>query len=79
MPHINYASNIHDGCSQDTFMNINATHRKAVRHLINNSELETDEKFKKLKILPLKKQYEYNKTILMHKIYHKRPHHICIT
>ena len=29
-------------------LNINATHRKAVRHLINNSELETDEKFKKL-------------------------------
>ena len=47
MPNINYASNIHDGCSQDTFININATHRKSVRHLINDSELETDEKFKK--------------------------------
>ena len=54
MPHINYASIVHDGCSQDTFININATHRKAVRHLINNPELETDEKLKKLKILPLK-------------------------
>ena len=71
MSYINYASTIHDGCSQDTFINVNAIHRKAVRHLINNPEQQTDEKLKTLNILPLAKQYEYNKIVLVHKIYHE--------
>ena len=71
MTHINYASTIHDGCSQDTFININAIHRKAVKHLINDPEQQTDDKLKTLGILPLKEQYKYNKIILMHKIYHE--------
>ena len=70
MSYINYASTIHDGCSQDTFININSVHRKAVKHLINDPELQTDDKLKKLKVLPLSKQYEYNKIILVHKVYH---------
>ena len=71
MSYINYASTIHDGCSQDTFIHINATHRKAVKHLISNPEQQTDDKLKILRILPLSKQYEYNKIILVHKIYHE--------
>ena len=70
MSYINYASTIHDGCSQDTFININSVHRKAVKHLVNDPELQTDDKLKKLKVLPLSKQYEYNKIILVHKVYH---------
>ena len=71
MSYINYASTIHDGCSQDTFMNINGTHWKVVRYLITNPDQQTDEKLKSLNILPLAKQYEYNKIILVHKINHE--------
>ena len=80
MSHLNYASTIHDGISQDTFNNINAIHRKSVRHLLNmhpRDEL-TDDHFKSLDILPLKKQYEFNKTLLVHKIYNERtPFYLC--
>ena len=57
--------------SQGTFINVNAIHRKVVRHLVNNPEQQTDEKLKTLNILLLSKQYEYNKIILVHKIYHE--------
>ena len=71
MSYINYATTINDGCSQDTFININSVHRKAVKHLINDPEIRTDDKINKLKILPLLKQHEYNKMILVHKVYHE--------
>ena len=74
MSHINYASTIHDGSSKDTFNNINAVHRKSVRHLLNMNVRDelTEEHFKSLGVLPLSKQYELNKTLLTHKIYHER-------
>ena len=74
LSHLNYASTIHDGSSQDTFNNINAIHRKAVRYLLNMNFREelTEEHFKSLGVLTLSKQYELNKTLLIHKIYHER-------
>ena len=72
MSHLNYASNIYDGCSQDTFKKLNSIHRRAVKHLIDPITQATDEKIRLLKILPLKKQFEYNKTLLIHKIYNEK-------
>ena len=49
---------------------LNAIYRRAVKHLIFEPGLPTDEKLKKLKLLPLDKHLEYNKLILIHKTIH---------
>ena len=73
MSHLNYVSNVYDGCSQDTFKKLNSIHRRAVKHLIDPTTQATDEKIKLLKLLSLKKkQFYYNKTLLIHKIYYER-------
>ena len=72
MPHFNYASTLFDNCSKDAFKPLNSIHRRAVKHLINQPGQQTDEKLKILKILPLEKQFEFNKTLLVHRIYHER-------
>ena len=69
--HINFASTIWDGCSQDTFIKLNSVYRRAVKQL-DNRQISTDEKLKQLNILPLRKQLNFNKTILTHKIYYKK-------
>ena len=70
MSHINYASTIYDGCSKDTFKQLNAAHRRAVKQLTNQPGQTTDEKFTILNILPLQKQLQVNKTTLIQRIYH---------
>ena len=72
MSHINYASTIWDGCSQDTLKKLNALHRRAVKQINSCQTTATDVKLKKLNILPLKKQLDLNKTILIHKIYNNQ-------
>ena len=74
MSHINYVSTIYDGCTKENFNSINAVHRKAVRHLnsIGLREELTQDHFKTLGILPLEKQFELNKAILIHKIYYEK-------
>ena len=68
---------LYDGCSKDTFKQLNSIHRRAVKHLISKQGQQTDEKLKLLKILPLEKQLEFNKTLIVHKIYHERtPSHL---
>ena len=74
LSHINYASTIWDGCSQDTLKKLNALHRRAVKQINCCQTTTTDKKLKQMNILPLKKQLDLNKTILIHKIYnHKTP------
>ena len=52
-------------------------HRRAVKHLVPNKGLSTDEKLANLKILPLSKQLMYNKAIVVHKIlYDKAPSYL---
>ena len=70
--HINYASTIWDGCSQDTLKKLNSLHRRAVKQINSCQTTTTDVKLKKLNILPLKKQLDLNKTILIHKIYNNQ-------
>ena len=71
MSYLNYASTLWDGCSQLIFKKINSIHRRAVKKLIDNQTLDTDQKLKKLTILPLKKQLEFNKLLLIYKIYNE--------
>ena len=70
LSHINYASTLYDGCSKDMLKQLNSVYRRAVKHLISQPGLPTDEKLKRLKLLPLEKHLEYNKLILMQKIYY---------
>ena len=68
MSHINYASTVWDGCSKDALKKLNSVYRRAIKHLIYNPSLNTDEKLKSLKLLPLEKHLEFNKSIIVHKI-----------
>ena len=72
MPYLNYASTLWDGCSQFIFKKINSIHRRAIKKLNNNQTLTTDQKLRTLAILPLKKQLEFNKLVLIHKIYNEK-------
>ena len=69
MSHLTYASTVWDGCSENTFKQLNSIHRRAVKHLTNNHTLSTDDKLKAMKILPLKKHLEFKKIAMIHKIY----------
>ena len=72
MSHLNYASTIYDGCSRDIFLQLNSLHRRAAKHLIKDATLTTDEKLRALNILPLEKHFQFNKTLLIHKVYNER-------
>ena len=48
---------------------INSIHRRAIKLLLPNPNLSTDDKFKELQILPLDKQLLLNKAVITHKIY----------
>ena len=51
---------------------LNSVHRKAIKHLVYEPTLSTEGKFKILKLLPLDLHFKFNKTLLIHKIYHER-------
>ena len=51
---------------------LNAVRRRAVKLLINDQNMSTDNKFKSLNILPLSQQLTFNKAIMAHKIYHNK-------
>ena len=72
MSHINYASTIWDGCSKDILKKLNSVHRRAIKQLIHNPNLNTDQKLKQLNLLPLEKQLEINKIIMVHKLYNEK-------
>ena len=77
MSHLNYASTIWDGCSQDTFNNINRQHRRAIKLISPINNTTTENKMQNLNILPLSVHLKYNKATLMHKVYHnKAPHYL---
>ena len=48
---------------------INSIHRRAIKLLLPNPNISTDDKFKQLNILPLDKQLFFNKAVITHKIY----------
>ena len=67
---VNYASTLYDNCSSEYMKRINSVHRRAVKIILPSQNIPTDDKFKKLNILPLDKQLFYNKAVITHKIYY---------
>ena len=70
--YVNYASTIWDNVSGEYMKRLNAVRRRAVKLLINDQNMSTDNKFKSLNILPLSQQLTFNKAIMAHKIYHNK-------
>ena len=66
--HINYSFSILDGCSEDVKKLTNSLHRRAIKFIDNTQNLSTEEKYKKLDILPLNAQLQFNKACMIYKI-----------
>ena len=69
---VNYVSTVWDSCSGEYMKRINSIHRRAIKLLLPDQRISTDEKFKALNILPLEKQLFFNKATITHKIYHNK-------
>ena len=67
MPHINFSSTVWDGCSEIHLSKLNSLHRRAAKLLNLDKNLTTDEKQKALSILPLQRQLDFNKALLIFK------------
>ena len=68
LPHINYASNIWDGCADQHMKKLNSLHRRAVKLIHSKKDIPTDQKLKDLGVLSLNKQLKLNKAVLMYKV-----------
>ena len=67
LPHINYASNIWDGCADQHIKKLNSFHRRAIKLIDSRKDIPTDQKLKDLGVLPLEKQLKMNKAVLTYK------------
>ena len=66
-PHIDYASVVWDGCSDVLKKRLNSLHRRAVKLILPDATLTTDEKLK-MRIMNLPKQLEYNNGLFMYRL-----------
>lgn len=66
--HIDYVSTTWDMCGDHHLKKISSLYRKAVKLILPNKHLSTDEKMKQLDILPLRDHLTYNKGVMMYKI-----------
>ena len=67
-PHIDYASVVWDGCSDVLKKRLNSLHRRAVKLILPDTTLTTDQKLKEMRIMSLQKQPEYNKGLFMYRL-----------
>ena len=67
MPHINFSSTVWDGYSEIHLSKLNSLHRRSAKLLNPDKNLTKDEKQKSLSILPLQRQLDFNKALLMFK------------
>ena len=67
-PHIDYASVVWDGCSDVLKKRLNSLRRRAVKLILPDTTLTTDQKLKEMRILSLQKQLEYNKGLFMYRL-----------
>ena len=68
LPHISFSSTVWDGCGEIHLNKLNSLHRRAAKMLLPDKNSSTDEKLKALSILPLQKQLDFNKAVLMFKV-----------
>ena len=75
--HVDYASTVWDGSSEANLKRLNSLHRRAAKLLSSEPQLSTDQKLKRLKMLPLSRQLQFNKGVFMYNV-HKQssPHYI---
>ena len=66
--HVDFASPVWDMCPQTHLKNVNSLYRRSAKFIMPDQTLSTDDKMKDLNILPLEKQLEYNKCIMMYKV-----------
>ena len=67
LPHINYASNIWDGCAEQHVKKLNSFHRRAIKLIDARKDIPTDKKMEDLGVLSLEKQLKLNKAVLTYK------------
>ena len=65
-------STLRDNVSGEYMKRLNAVRRRAVKLLIPDQNISTDDKFTMLRILPLDKQLVFNKAVIAQKIYHNK-------
>ena len=70
LSHINYASSIWDGAAEIHLKKVESLHRRAAKIIGRGLQISTDDKQKHLNMLPLKKQFLYNKAVAMFKVFH---------
>ena len=66
--HLDYASTVWDTPSENHLKKLNSLHRRAVKLILPDTTLTTDEKFRKLSILPLSSHLKFNKGVIMFKV-----------
>jgi hypothetical protein len=69
LSHLNYASTIWCNASDANMKQLNSLHKRAIKLLCSTPQLSTQEKYNQLDILPLPKQFQYNASVLMFKVF----------
>ena len=77
--HIDYVSVVSDRCSDVLKKRLNSLHRRAVKLVPPDTTLTTDQKLKKMRIMNLQKQPEYNKGLFIYRVLSNGPQGIYIT
>ena len=67
-PHIDYASVVWDRCSDVLKKRLHTLHRRAVKLILPDATLTTDQKLKEMRITSLQKQPEYKKGLFMYRL-----------
>ena len=67
LPHFCYASTLWDSCADKHFKKLNSSHRRAIKLIHPERDIDTDIKFKELELLSLEQQLSYNKAIVVYK------------
>ena len=66
--HIDYASVVWDGCSDVLKKRLNSLHRRAVKLILPDTTLTTDQKLKEMRIMSRQKQLEDNKGLFIYRV-----------
>jgi len=67
---LNYASTVWSSASDNHIKKLNSLHRRGAKLIIEDPYLSTDDKLKAANILPLRRQFEFNISLLMYKLLH---------
>ena len=68
LPHMSFSSTVWDGCGETHLNKLNSHHRRVAKLLLPGKTSSTNETLKARSILPLQKQLDFNKAVLMLKV-----------